>query len=72
MDDTLKEVEIRFPEQLLRIHRSTLVNKAFVEALERNPEGGQSIVLWSAERLPVSRRYVQEVKDWMATRGLSR
>ncbi len=69
VDDTLKEVETRFPDQLLRIHRSTLVNKTAIEALERQSDGSQCVVLQGGEiRLPVSRRHVQGVKDWMACR----
>ncbi|PID43760.1 MAG: DNA-binding response regulator [Proteobacteria bacterium] len=66
VDSTLKEIEAQFPERLLRIHRSTLVNVGYVEALHREPDGVWHVVLKDeSEKLQVSRRHVQAVKNWI-------
>lgn len=60
LDESLVQLEQEFPERFLRIHRSCLVNRDAVMALERieaESEGGWAVVLHgSDERLPISRR----------------
>ncbi len=66
VDATLKEIEAQFPEKLLRIHRSTLVNGRYIEALHREPDGACYVVLKSESgKLQVSRRHTQSVRRWI-------
>ncbi|MDY6814506.1 MAG: LytTR family DNA-binding domain-containing protein [Pseudomonadota bacterium] len=65
-DYTLKELETSYPEQLLRVHRNTLVGVHFVKALERTAEGQNRIILRDrSERLAVSRRHAAQVRQWL-------
>jgi two-component system response regulator AlgR len=63
IEDSLRQLEIEFPDRFVRIHRSTLVNRDFIEAVERNADGQYQLRLrGSAELMPVSRRLVSELK----------
>jgi len=65
-DTPLRELEERFPEHLLRIHRNTLAGKRHVQRLHRNNDGHLSLELGACEhRLPVSRRHASDVRDWL-------
>ncbi|MFC5546755.1 LytR/AlgR family response regulator transcription factor [Marinobacter koreensis] len=65
-DYTLKELEASYPEQLLRIHRNTLVGVRFIRALERTPEGQNVVVLRDRpQRLAASRRHAADVRQWL-------
>ena len=65
-DLSLKALESRFPEQLLRIHRNTLVGTRFIRALERPDDGTWQLRVADSERaLPVSRRHVAHVRQWL-------
>lgn len=65
-DYTLKELEASYPDQLLRIHRNTLVGVRFIKALERTGENQNRIILRDRpERLPVSRRHAADVRQWL-------
>lgn len=63
---TLKELEQAYPQQLLRIHRNTLVGVRFIRGLQRSSDGHHSLALkgLSAE-LPVSRRHTGHVRQWL-------
>lgn len=65
-DYTLKELEQAYPQQLLRIHRNTLVGVRFIRGLQRGSDGHHSLALkgLSAE-LPVSRRHTGHVRQWL-------
>jgi two-component system, LytTR family, response regulator AlgR len=64
VDDSLRTLESEFGERFLRIHRSTLVNRDCVEALERDPAGQPCVRLrGSGELLPVSRRLLSDLKS---------
>ena len=66
IDDSLKALEAEFPDLLIRIHRSTLVNQTFIERLERSESGQQQLFLQHlAEPLNVSRRHVSKVRELM-------
>ncbi|WP_345544434.1 LytTR family DNA-binding domain-containing protein, partial [Streptomyces chitinivorans] len=55
-----------YPEQLLRIHRNTLVGVRFIRALERTPEGQNVVVLRDRpQRLAASRRHAADVRQWL-------
>lgn len=58
---TLKILQERTP--LLRCHRQYLVNIDHVAEIELLDNGSAEIVTRSARRVPVSRRYLRELKD---------
>jgi two-component system response regulator AlgR len=68
LDGSLSELESRYPDQFLRIHRNALVARRAVRALEKHddPEEGEG---WAvrlhglAELLAVSRRQVAAVRE---------
>ncbi len=63
IDDSLRALEAEFGERFVRIHRSALVNRSFIEAVERNAEGHHLIRLRGlSEPMQVSRRLVAELK----------
>jgi two-component system, LytTR family, response regulator AlgR len=63
VDDSLRTLEAELGERFLRIHRSTLVNRDFIEAIERDAEGHYMVRLrGGAERMHVSRRLVADLK----------
>lgn len=63
-DLSLKALEQRFTDHLLRIHRNTLAGTRFVRALERLEDGSCQIRLADvADPLPVSRRHVARVRQ---------
>ena len=63
VDFTLKELESRFQQPLLRVHRNTLVNCRKVKRLIRNQNGQDLLELEGCDQLfSVSRRSLAEVK----------
>lgn len=63
-DFTLKELEQAYPEQLLRIHRQTLVGVRHIQALLRDDDGHYRIRLRQDDiELPVSRRHATAVRQ---------
>jgi two-component system, LytTR family, response regulator AlgR len=63
IEDSLRQLETEFPARFLRIHRSTLVNRDWIEAIERDAEGHHHVHLRHKRgTLPVSRRLVAELK----------
>mgnify|MGYP002735208309 CR=1 FL=1 len=66
IDEPLKALESEFDSQLMRIHRSTLINRAAIERLERTTGGQYQLHLKGHdEPLPVSRRHVSSVRELM-------
>ena len=68
LEGSLSELEARYPQQFLRIHRNALVARRAVRALERQddtPEGEGWAVRLSGldELLPVSRRQLAAVRE---------
>lgn len=62
-DLSLKQLEDRWPEQLVRIHRHTLVVKSLLERLTRDADGGYEVHLRGLSTpLIASRRYAREMK----------
>ena len=55
------------PNQFLRIHRSRAVNVAEIASLRPKLRGDAEIRLHNGQTLPVSRRYRQALKVWLAT-----
>ncbi|MEQ8662218.1 MAG: LytTR family DNA-binding domain-containing protein, partial [Gammaproteobacteria bacterium] len=63
IEDTLRALEEEFTDELVRVHRNALVNRAAVKALERDAEGNTVVVFHALpERLVVSRRLVAGVR----------
>ena len=64
IEQSLKQLEQRFPTQLLRIHRNTLINKQRLVALHTLNSGVHSVELAGCkEQLNVSRRELKTVKN---------
>ncbi len=71
VDDALSDLEARHAAQFLRVHRSTLVARHALRALERHydaseGEGWAVRLQGLAEPLPVSRRQVATVREALA------
>ncbi|MEX0605090.1 MAG: LytTR family DNA-binding domain-containing protein [Marinobacter sp.] len=65
-DHTLKELENTYPDELLRIHRHTLVGVRFIQGLERTGDGHYKLALRDrASTLSVSRRHATAVRQWL-------
>ena len=71
IDDSLKSLEVEFPDRFVRIHRSALVAIDKIEKLERSPDGKTHVVLRNTTRdednapddeLTVSRRHLATVR----------
>jgi len=63
IEDSLRALESEFGARFLRIHRGALVNRDFIEAVERAADGTHLMRLRGiAETLPVSRRLAGELK----------
>ncbi len=66
VDETLRELELEFGEQFLRVHRNSLVAVAHIERLERVGPGQSRIRLKGvAEALDVSRRHLAAVRKFV-------
>ncbi len=66
IDNTLKELESDYSPRFLRIHRNSLVNTDFIEALVRDSAGHYVIRLkGQAGEVAVSRRHISDVKGWL-------
>jgi two-component system response regulator AlgR len=61
---SLKQFEDLYPEQLLRIHRNTLVLKRRLKALHSLPDGRHVLELWqSDDLLEISRRELSRIRQ---------
>ncbi len=60
---SLKELELRLPEQFLRIHRSYIVNIEFIDKIIRDFSSNLLIVLQNGTQLPVSQSYLGKVRE---------
>ncbi|MET0066979.1 MAG: LytTR family DNA-binding domain-containing protein [Candidatus Thiodiazotropha sp.] len=63
LEESLKALQERYSEWLLRIHRNALVVRRHLRGLDRDPDGVCRVVLDGCdERLEVSRRHLPEVR----------
>ena len=74
LEESLVRLEQEFRDRFVRIHRSCLVAREYVERFERaaeeGAEGGWMVVLRGLdERLPVSRRQQHVIKDFGRLNG---
>lgn len=66
--NSLLSLEKEFSDQFIRIHRNALVNKHYVQGIEKSKSGGWQIILDGVpERLDISRRHIANVKRWTKT-----
>ena len=67
IDDSLTELEQRFPELFFRVHRNALVSRRHLRGLERTPEGNAHVLLSGTDRKPeVSRRNVSSLRKLLS------
>lgn len=60
---TMKELEALLdPKMFIRIHRSTIVNKAFIDKFGNHVNGEYYLILTSGKEMKVSRSYKDKVK----------
>ena len=64
---SLAGLEAELPETFLRVHRSHIVNTAFVNALERDTSGIGRLLLTQGSEVPVSRRIMPKVRSALAS-----
>ena len=66
IEEPLKYLEQEFADRVIRIHRNTLVNKAFIQSFERDADGHVYVTLKDFHpRQLVSRRHVPKIRDFM-------
>ncbi|MGD2129682.1 MAG: LytTR family DNA-binding domain-containing protein [Lysobacterales bacterium] len=67
IDESLTELEERFPSQFFRVHRNALVSRQHVRGLERTASGQALAVLSGTDRKPeVSRRNVASLRKLLS------
>jgi two-component system response regulator AlgR len=70
INDSLVELERRFPEHLLRIHRNALVAPERIRGLETSPAGSACLVLEGTDLRPeVSRRKLSAIRRLLREMG---
>jgi two-component system response regulator AlgR len=63
VEDSLRQLETEFGARFLRVHRGALVNRDFLEAIERREDGSYEARVRGLDALlPVSRRLAGELK----------
>ena len=62
----LSQLESDLPPTFLRVHRSHIVNTAFVSALERDASGIGRLMMSNGTEAPVSRRIMPKVRSALA------
>lgn len=67
-DQTLKDLEQSYPDQLIRVHRNTLINKAHINSLLKKHDGHYEIQIKNSTHcISVSRRHVSDIKSYLAS-----
>lgn len=70
IDDSLTELEQRFPQLFVRVHRNALVSLRHLRGVERTPEGHTHALLTGSDRKPeVSRRNVAPLRKLLSDLG---
>ncbi len=67
--NTLKDIETQLSEykNIIRCHRTSLINIFYIEKLTRDYSGYSLLVSELAEKVPVSRQYVLQIKHAIST-----
>ena len=64
IDETLKDLELEFADQFIRIHRNALVSIKFLDGIESICSGQYQVRLRDiAERLVISRRHLPQLRE---------
>lgn len=67
IDESLAELEQKYPELFFRIHRNALVSRKHLRGLERTNEGHTLVLLSGTERKPeVSRRNISALRKLLS------
>jgi two-component system response regulator AlgR len=67
IDESLTELEQRFPELFFRVHRNALVSRKHIRGLERTSEGQTLVTLSGTDRKPeVSRRNISALRKLLS------
>ena len=67
-DQTLKDLEKSYPELLIRVHRNTLANKAFISSLVKDSDGHYQVQIKNSDHhISVSRRHTADIKAFLAS-----
>ncbi|WP_111895059.1 LytR/AlgR family response regulator transcription factor [Acinetobacter sp. MB5] len=66
IDETLKDLELEFADQFIRIHRNALVSIKFLDGIESVCSGQYQVRLRDVEeRLVISRRHLPQLRESM-------
>lgn len=66
VEETLKDIEQQFPQDLIRVHRNALVSIDRLQAIEKTREGVCQVRLIGTEdRLEVSRRHASALRAYL-------
>lgn len=68
-EDSLVSLEERFPDRFLRIHRGVLVAQTRLVGLVKDTDGMAVQLAGVEDRLPVSRRHLPTVRQWLKGAG---
>ena len=64
--ESMKKLEQRLPaDKFIRIHKSTIINLAFIKTVERMENGDYQVILTTSSNHKVSRTYKDSVKELM-------
>jgi len=67
IDESLTELEQRFPELFFRVHRNALVSRKHIRGLQRTSEGQTLVTLSGTDRQPeVSRRNISALRKLLS------
>ncbi len=67
IDESLTELEQRFPELFFRVHRNALVSRKHIRGLQRTSEGQTLVTLSGTDRKPeVSRRNISALRKLLS------
>lgn len=63
LNDSLLQLEQRWPDHFVRAHRNTLIAVASLQGLERVSSGHVAVIDGTVQRPAISRRHLQDVKN---------
>ncbi len=67
IDDSLTDIEARYPDMFFRVHRNALVSRKHLRGLARTTEGQTQVLLSGTDRKPeVSRRNISALRKFLS------
>lgn len=63
LNDSLQQLEQRWPQHFVRAHRNTLIAVDYLQGLERSATGHMAVIRGTPHRPLISRRHLQDVKN---------